>query len=266
MSRAGVDLHDRAPKSAPEELQAVEAHRTGLCILAVRQEGPTIQHTGKVGFRIFSGVSRPDASLVQQFTELASSNLADAMGRFHFCDPGIRMRTGLPLYGVAVTVMARPADNLMVHKAMEVARPGDIIVVNTSGNTTSAVFGELMGNSAVAARLGGLVVDGAIRDVSALTDLGFPVFSRSVSAGGCDKDGPGEINVPIACGNTVVMPGDIIVGDQDGVVIVPREDAEQVLVLVRALKDREAKRVAEIRSGLVFKAEINDTLRTKGVV
>ena len=176
------------------------------------------------------------------------------------------MRTGLPLCGVAVTVMARPADNLMVHKALEVARPGDIIVVNTSGNTTSAVFGELMGTAAVAARLGGMVVDGAIRDVSALVDLGFPAFSRSVSAGSCDKDGPGEINVPIACGNTVVMPGDIIVGDQDGVVVVPREDAELVLTLVRALKDGEAKRVAEIRAGVVFKAEINDTLRTKGVI
>jgi len=230
------------------------------------QEGTTIQHTGKIGFRIYSGVSRPEAELVRQFSGLASSNLADAMGRFHFMDPGITMRTGLPLCGVAVTVMARPADNLMVHKAMEVATPGDIIIVNTSGNTTSAVFGELMGNSAVAAKLGGLVVDGAIRDVTALADLGFPAFSRSVSAGGCDKDGPGEINVPIACGNTVVMPGDVIVGDQDGVVVVPREDALQVLTLVRALKDREVKRIAEIRAGVVFKAEINDTLRSKGVI
>lgn len=233
---------------------------------ALQQEGPTIQHTGKIGFRIFGDVSRPDALLVEQFVGLASSNLADAMGRFHFMDPGIAMRTGLPLCGLAVTVMARPADNLMVHKAMEIASPGDIIVVNTSGNTTSAVFGELMGNSAVAARLGGLVVDGAIRDVSALADLGFPAFSRSVSAGGCDKDGPGEINVPIACGNTVVMPGDIIVGDLDGAVVVPREDADHVLTLVRALMEREVRRVAEIRSGVVFKAEINDTLRSKGVV
>jgi regulator of RNase E activity RraA len=225
-----------------------------------------LRYTGKIGFRIFSDLPRPDAALVRQFAGLASSNLADAMGRFHFMDPGITMRTGLPLCGVAVTVMARPADNLMVHKAMEVAGPGDIIVVNTSGNTTSAVFGELMGNSAIAARLGGLVVDGAIRDVSALAELGFPAFSRSVSAGGCDKDGPGEINVPIACGNTVVMPGDIIVGDQDGVVVVPREDADEVLTLVRALKNRETARVAEIRSGGVFKAEINDTLRAKGVI
>jgi regulator of RNase E activity RraA len=225
-----------------------------------------MMHTGKIGFRILTDLPRPETALVERFKGLASPNLADAMGRFHFMDPGIRQRTGLPLCGPAVTVMARPADNLMVHKAMEVAAPGDIIVVNTSGNTTSAVFGELMGNSAVAARLGGLVVDGAIRDVSGLAALGFPAFSRTVSAGGCDKDGPGEINVPIACGNTVVMPGDIVVGDQDGVVVVPLGEAESVLKLVRALMEREVKRVAEIRAGNVFKGEINDTLRTRGVL
>src|SRR5262249_33105947 len=156
--------------------------------------------------------------------------------RFHFMDHGIRPRTGRRLCGVAVTVVARPGDNLMVHKAMEIARPGDIIVVNTCGNTTSAVFGELMANSAIAARLGGLVVDGAIRDVEALTALRFPAFSRTVSAGGCDKDGPGEINVPIACGNTAVLPGDIVAGDEEGVVVIPREDASEVLKLVTALK------------------------------
>jgi regulator of RNase E activity RraA len=211
-------------------------------------------------------VPRPDMGLVTQFSGMAAANLADVMGRFRFMDAGVRMRTGLPLCGVAVTVLARPGDNLMVHKAMEVAVAGDIVVVHTGGNTTSAVFGELMGNSAVAAGLGGLVVDGAIRDVAALAGLRFPAFSRSVCAGGCDKDGPGEINVPIACGNTVVMPGDIVVGDEDGIAVVPQHEAEQVLKLVLALKDREAKRIEEIRCGRIFKGEINDTLRAKGVI
>jgi len=224
------------------------------------------KQTGKIGFRIFTGLHRPEPRLVEHFRGLAASNLADVMGRFHFMDPGIQMRTGLPLCGVAVTVIARPGDNLMVHKAMEVATNGDVIIVNTCGNTTSAVFGELMGNSAAAVGLGGIVVDGAVRDTAALAGLRFPVFSRSVCAGGCDKDGPGEINVPAACGNTVVMPGDIVVGDADGVVVVPCEDAEQVLELVKGLKDRETKRIEEIRSGKVFKGEINDTLRSKGVM
>jgi len=209
---------------------------------------------------------RLEAELVNRFRGMASSNLADSMGRFHFMDPGIRMRTGLPLCGVAVTVIARPGDNLMVHKAMEVARPGDVIVVHTGGNTTSAVFGEIMGTSAVAAGLGGLIVDGAVRDVPALSALRFPVFSRSVCAGGCDKDGPGEINVPIACGNTVVMPGDLVVGDEDGVAVVPREEAEEILKLVEGLRGREARRIEEIKAGKIFNPEIDEALRSKGVL
>lgn len=224
------------------------------------------KQAGKMGFRIFTELPRPAAILVEQFRGLASPNVADVMGRFHFMDPDIRMRTGLPICGVAVTVLARPGDNLMVHKAMEIAGAGDVIVVDTCGNTNTAVFGELMGTSAVAVGLGGLVVDGAIRDIDALTELRFPAFSRAVCAGGCDKDGPGEINVPICCGNTVVMPGDVIIGDADGVVVVPQADAETVLKLVKGLKEREVRRIEEIRSGMVFKGEINDTLRSKGII
>lgn len=197
---------------------------------------------------------------------MASSNLADAMGRFNFMDGGIQARSGLPLCGLAVTVNARPADNLMIHKALQVATPGDIVVVNTGGNTTSAVFGELMCHTASAARLGGIVVDGAIRDVDGITRLGFPAYSRAVSPGSCDKDGPGEINVPISCGGTVVCPGDIVVGDGDGVAVVPRADARVVLDAVAALMDREARRIAEIKGGALFKGEIDDTLRKHGIV
>jgi regulator of RNase E activity RraA len=221
---------------------------------------------GKLGFRILPAPSRIDAALLDRFRGLASPNLADAMGRFNFMDAGIQSRTGLPLCGLAVTVNARPADNLMVHKALQVASPGDIVVVNTCGNTTSAVFGELMCNTAVAAKLGGIIVDGAIRDVEGLAALGFPAFSRTLCAGGCDKDGPGEINVPISCGGTVVMPGDIIVGDRDGVAVVPRAHAEEVLALVAALMQRETKRIAEIKAGGLFRAEIDDSLRRNGVI
>ena len=221
---------------------------------------------GKLGFRILPFPPRLDAALLGRFQGLATPNLADAMGRFNFMDAGIQSRTGLPLFGLAVTVNARPADNLMIHKALQVAQPGDVVVVSTCGNTTSAVFGELMCNTAVAARLGGIVVDGAIRDVDGLTSLGFPAFSRSVCAGGCDKDGPGEINVAISCGGTVVMPGDIVVGDRDGVAVVPRAHAEEVLSLVSALVQRETKRVAEIKAGGLFRAEIDESLRRHGVI
>ena len=166
-----------------------------------------------------------------------ASNVADAMGRFGFAGRGRGPRAAAsPCAERAVTVLARPADNLMVHKALQLARPGDVVVVSTCGNLTSAVFGELMCRSAIASKLGGIIVDGAIRDVDALTTaLGFPAFSRTVCPGGCDKDGPGEINVPISCGGTVVMPGDIVIGDGDGVAVVPRDHAEQILARVRDL-------------------------------
>jgi regulator of RNase E activity RraA len=203
---------------------------------------------------------------VERFRGLASPNLADAMGRFNFMDPGMQPRTGLTLCGLAVTVNARPADNLMIHKALQVAAPGEIVVVNTCGNTTSAVFGELMCNTAVAAKLGGIIVDGAIRDVEGLAALGFPAFSRTVCAGGCDKDGPGEINVPISCGGVVVSPGDIVVGDRDGIAVVPRADAEEVLHLVEELMAREKKRIAEIKAGGLFRPDVDEALRKKGVI
>ena len=123
-----------------------------------------------------------------------------------------------------------------------------------------------MCHTATAARLGGIVVDGAIRDVERITALGFPVFSRSVSPGSCDKDGPGEINVPVCCGGIVVSPGDIVVGDNDGVAVVPARDAEEVLSLVSALMERETHRIAEINNGVLFKPDVDDTLRKHGII
>ena len=223
-------------------------------------------HPGKPGFRVLPSPPRISADILERYRGLASSNVADAMGRFGFMDAGMRSRSGFSLCGLAVTVQCRPADNLMVHKALQVARPGEIVVVSTCGNTTSAVFGELMCHTAAAAKLGGIVVDGAIRDVDGITRLGMPAFSRTVCPGSCDKDGPGEINVPISCGGAVVAPGDIVVGDADGVAVVPRASAAEVLELVAQLMDRERKRIAEITAGGLFKAEIDETLRKKGVI
>jgi 4-hydroxy-4-methyl-2-oxoglutarate aldolase len=221
---------------------------------------------GMPGFRLLPAPPRISAELLERYRGLASSNVADAMGRFGFMDPGIQSRSGLPLCGLAVTVLCRPADNLMVHKALQVATPGDVVVVSTCGNTTSAVFGEMMCHTAAAAKLGGIIVDGAIRDVDGITRLGMPAFSRTVCPGSCDKDGPGEINVPISCGGAVVMPGDIIVGDADGIAVVPRAAAAEIVELVLQLMDREKKRIAEIGAGKLFKAEIDETLRKKGVI
>src|SRR5437899_2535286 len=136
---------------------------------------------GKLGFRVLPTPTRLDPALVNRFRGLAAANLADAMGRFNFMDPGIQSRTKLPLCGLAVTVICRPADNLMLHKALQVAEPGEIVVVSACGNTASAVFGELMCTTAATKRIGGIIVDGAVRDVDGIAKLGFPAFSRTVS-------------------------------------------------------------------------------------
>ena len=220
----------------------------------------------KLGFRVLSAPPRLSDVILARFAGLSSATLADAMGRFNFMDSGIRSRTGLPLCGLAVTVNCRPADNLMVHKAVDIAQPGDIVVVTTGGSLNTAVFGDLMCRTAVARRLGGIVVDGAIRDVDGITHFAFPAFSRAVSPGSCDKDGPGEVNVPISCGGTVVVPGDVVVGDADGVVVVPRAHVEDVLIRAAQCTDREHARILEIDRGMHIKDEIDDTLRKKGVV
>lgn len=221
---------------------------------------------GRMGFRIVTDVERVEAALVERLRGSPSSAVADVMGRFRFMDPGIRPRTGVPLCGPAITVNARPGDNLMVHKALEVAEPGDVVVVSTNGNVTSAVFGELMCHAAVAVELEGLVVDGAIRDVEDLRALGFPAYSRAVCPGGCDKDGPGEINVPISCGSVAVLPGDLVVGDGDGVAVVPRTLAERVADGVEAKLEGEARRIEEIRGGTIFKPVVDQVLRDRGVL
>ena len=221
---------------------------------------------GKLGFRVLPSPPQLNDKIIAGFVGLSSATVADAMGRFGFMEPEIRIRTSKPLHGPAVTVNCRPGDNLMVHKAIDVARPGEVIVVATHGGVQAAVFGDLMCRAAVGKKLGGIVVDGAIRDVEGIAALGFAAFSRSVSPGSCDKDGPGEVNVPIACGGAVVMPGDIVIGDENGVVVVPRDRAEEVLGLVKEVEERERARIKEIDAGGFVKADIDDTLRKKGVI
>lgn len=222
--------------------------------------------TGKLGFRIVTAPPRLPSATVDAFRGAASSTVADAMGRFGFMDPAVESRTGVGLCGLAITVRCRPGDNLMLHKALELASAGDIVVLDTCGNRTSAVFGELMGKTAVARQLGGLIVDGAVRDVDHLTSMRFPVYSRTVCPGGCDKDGPGEINIAISCGGVVVSAGDVVVGDRDGVAVVPRAHADEVLKLLGQVMQREQARVAEIERGVLFRPDVDELLRKRGVI
>ena len=222
---------------------------------------------GKVGFRIAADWPRPSAELLAAFADAAPAQVADVMHRFGAMDTGIRPVWSSPkIVGAAVTVQVRSADNLMIHRSLAEARPGEIVVIATQGNVTNSGFGELTGTTAAEAGLAGAIVDGVVRDGDSFEELGLPVYARGLNPNGCDKHGPGEIGYPIACGGVVVRSGDIIIADCDGVTVVPLADAEAVAEGVPAAIERETKRVKAIRDGELHKAEIDETLRAAKVI
>ena len=222
---------------------------------------------GKIGFRFISEIERAEAAVIEELMKYPTPNIADAMGRFRVRAPGIKpIDEDNLIAGPAITVMCAPGDNLMFHKALELARPGDVIVGNYFGADNTAGFGGLMARTASKIGLGGLVIDGAVRDIDDFRELRLPAFSRTTIASGCFKDGPGEVNFPISCGGVVVMPGDVIVGSKEGVVVVPKDDAEYVLKETKAQAAREEKRIREIEEGRLFKADIDNTLRAKNII
>lgn len=154
----------------------------------------------------------------------------------------------------------------MLHKGLDVAEPGDILVVNTQGNVANAVFGELMGTSAMNIGVAAVIVDGIVRDADALERLRLPVYARGLSPNSCNKDGPGEVGAVIACGGVAVRPGDIVIADRDGVTVVPLDDAEEVARLAATHVEREQQRLAEIEQGVLVRPEINETLRRLRII
>lgn len=222
---------------------------------------------GRIGFRFVEEIERADRAIIEELKQYPTPNIADAMSRFRVMDSAIQpVNPGDFVAGTAVTVMCAPGDNLMLHKALQLAKPGDVIVGNYSGTFNTAGFGGLMARTATKIGVAGIVIDGAVRDAADFRELRMPAFSRSVVASGCFKDGPGEVNFPISCGGVVVMPGDVVIGSSDGIVVVPKADAEYVLNETKAVFAREAKRIKEIENGIIFKPEIDDALRAKKVI
>src|SRR5919202_6384330 len=184
------------------------------------------------GFRIRFDVERPEPEVVAGFALFEIPDISDLMNRLYTLRDGIRPLTNehLRILGTACTVKCYPGDNLMVHKSLDVAQAGDVIVVDTSGSVTSAVLGELVSLKARHRGIKGFVVDGLVRDIKAIREMAdFPVFARGITPIGPLHRGPGEINHPICAGGIVVNPGDIVVGDQNGVVCIPREIASELL-------------------------------------
>ncbi|WP_110693467.1 RraA family protein [Salinicola halophyticus] len=192
------------------------------------------------GFRIKKAWPRVCGSDVRRAQLLPVSNISDVMFRRFGAPAGLRARhRGGQLSGPALTVSVRPGDNLMLHKALVMAQPGDVIVVDAGGALDNAIMGELMLARGVQAGIAGIVIWGAIRDAGSIAQQDVPVFASGVSHRGPYKDGPGEIGFPIALGNMLVNPGDLIVGDEDGILAIPHEQASEILA--RAEKKHTAE-------------------------
>jgi len=214
------------------------------------------------GFRIRSQIDRPDPELVARFGAFDTPAISDKMNRLYTMAPGIRNLTDdrLRILGPACTVKVYPGDNLMVHKALDIAQPGDVVVIDTSTSAMTAVLGDLVSTKARHRGLAGFVVDGLVRDLPDIRALGdFPVYARGVIPTGPLHRGPGEINYPVSVGGIVVFPGDIIVGDLNGLVVIPREIAEEILDRLTATAAKESDYVAAVRRG-EFSNDWVDTL------
>ena len=223
--------------------------------------------TGKIGFSIKTKINRPNKSLYELISSLSTPNLSDAMNRFGAMDFNVKPISSICKFiGPAITVRVRPGDNLMIHKAIDIAETGDVIIISTGDCSTNAVWGELTTRAALKKGIAAVVVDGAVRDIKEIEELGFPVYAKYIIPAGCDKDGPGEINEIITCGGVAVSPGDIVVGDENGVVVIPPYLAEDVIQNSKKKLEYEAKRIGDIKAGVVISSDIDDILRKKGVI
>ncbi|MDC0663128.1 RraA family protein [Marinobacter sp. SS21] len=202
------------------------------------------------GFRVKTRIERPDSELIRRYAEFETTDISDMLNRLYAVSSDIQNLTnGMPLVGPAVTVKVFPGDNLMVHKSLDLIQPGDVIVVDSSGTRNTAVIGDLVASKARHKGAAGFIIDGLIRDLEEVRKVGLPVFARGNCVMGPLHRGPGEINYAVNCGGVVVNPGDIVVADRNGAVIVRKEFAEEVLGRLEAKKPGLEQYVAEVKKG-----------------
>jgi RraA family protein len=217
-----------------------------------------------IGFRIFTDVRKPDRASVERFRDVPVANICDNMGRIYCVDATIKPFNDMRLLGTALTVKVPIGDNLMFHKALAMAGPGDIIAVDGEGSMDHSLCGELMMRTALKQGISGFLINGCIRDVEALRTMPFSVYAKGVQPKGPYKNGPGEINVPVCIGGQAVLPGDILVGDADGVVVIRPADADAVYANAIKHNQMEVEKFKMIEAGTLDKSWIDETLAKKG--
>ena len=193
-----------------------------------------------VGCKIIKTIERPDKSLVEAFKGMPVANIDDCMNRTAAVRSDICPLNKAPLLGTAFTVKVPEGDNLMFHVAMDMAQPDDVIVIDAGGDANRAIFGELMITYCQKRGLAGVIVDGAIRDSDEIAAMDFPVYAKAAIPNGPYKNGPGEINTVISFGGKIVRPGDIIVGDGDGIVVIKPEEAADIAAATKKVMEKEA--------------------------
>lgn len=220
-----------------------------------------------IGFQVLPRTRKVSPQWVERFRELPVANVSDSMNRMTAGGARLRPmhRQGV-LAGPALTVKARPGDNLMLHYALDIAEPGDVIVVDAGGDLSNALIGEMMVAYAVKRGVAGIVINGAIRDAANIGAGEFPLFAAGVSHRGPYKDGPGEVNVPIAIDGMVIEPGDLVIGDEDGLLCVPFDHVEQVHQRAAAKYAAEHKQMEHIAQGTNDRTWVLQALKAKGCV
>ena len=199
-----------------------------------------------IGCTVIQDFKRTEKRLVELFKDLPVANIDDCMNRTAAVDPSIKPLNKSPLLGTAFTVKVPEGDNLMFHKAMDMAQAGDVIVIDAGGDINRAIFGELMITYCKTRGIAGVIVDGSVRDADALSEMDIAIYAKGVTPNGPYKNGPGEINTPISFGGKVICPGDIIVGDGDGIVVIKPDVAEDIAEQTRKTSEKEHGIMSEI--------------------